>query len=150
MRTFLLTVLIIVATSCKSQTKKMLSLTDENRPHIEVKINGKSAVFLVDTGATTSILDLRVAYNLADTVVKVDSAWVMGVSGVSNQIYETDSLGIYIHTKRYRMKFGAMDLTSQSFWFYKQHNMILSGILGSDFLRSTGATINLRTNKVKF
>ena len=98
-------------------------------PCIKVNINGKPIKFLLDTGASQSIIDITYQKHLELVVWESKNSKVMGVGGLSEgydleDVQLRDMNGIVLHTKFIGTKFGTV-----------QRSLRIAGILGGDFFK---------------
>ena len=110
--------------------------------HITVtfQVNGKACVFLVDTGAGATLVDVskKEKYGLAPKAMRDYAAGIGSVSplirtsarfAVGNVAFQTDSLFL-------------MDISYVNAEFKKNRSRLVDGILGTDFLDSHHAIID--------
>ncbi|MEO9870239.1 aspartyl protease family protein [Ekhidna sp.] len=115
---------------------------------VEAYVNDKWAKFIVDTGASTSILDFNqfkkydftyhreLAYGLTSFGGK---SALMKTSPVTFHLKGLESIAVY--------RFSASDLSGMNRILAKDNQKVL-GILGSDFLLNHRAIIDYSQNKI--
>jgi len=121
-------------------------------PVIEARLNGKSATFIIDTGASVSILNTSEAnfYGFEVFNLPSDAVDVTGFSGVS-QIHSagrcTIELGSLTIT---HLRLHTRDMHDFSRILYPAGQTRIAGILGSDLLSHYKMKIDFLDKKVIF
>ena len=109
---------------------------------VEAVVNGKTAKFLIDTGASVSILDINQTKRYGLEVYQSNDAGVVGLGG-NEKLMEIKNIMFNFkgeQPKRYYSFYG-LDLKKLNYKMSADGIKIL-GILGSDFLYKKGAIIN--------
>jgi predicted aspartyl protease len=120
---------------------------DRNGFHyfVKVKVNGKKAEFLIDTGATHSVMDstgfLIFAPN-PKTQKNETLSTGLGTKSMESEITKLKSFEIG-KIKFQKFQIVLMDLSTVNESYVAIGNEPFDGILGSDVLRSLNATIHL-------
>lgn len=135
--------LFILLFSCHS-TKyiNIINLYEIKGLHFfDVKINGKKAKILVDTGASKSLLDINKAkeYNFECILVSKDKYFGLGGQGDLYIIYNYE-------VEPFHITFLGTDLSTVSGYF--DGKIPIVGILGMDFLEYYEAKIDIKKNKI--
>jgi hypothetical protein len=120
-----------------------------NRPMIKIKLNGKEALFLIDTGADCSMVsDGFLRQNLPNLTTTPTSIDIVAANGELFKVKQVRMPKVSLA----KLQFSDVTL------LVAPHNArdpgrsdtIRDGILGADFLRRIGATIDLKENRLKF
>ncbi|WP_374957280.1 aspartyl protease family protein [Gilvibacter sp.] len=129
-----------------------LSLKKTLTLHYKVlaKINGCSCWLIVDTGASTSCINLNEAENLkmqfSESEIKATGA---GASDLQTQISEGNALKLGAW-KRTNMSFIVMDLSHVNAGLAQAGEDPIIGILGADVLKQARAVIDYGRNCMYF
>lgn len=113
-------------------------------------INGKKVFFILDTGATRTVLDLSYFHNLKNKGAIVNNSIpLVGATGLGESKFGLlDKMKIGdIEIKEYHSMF--VDIHAV-FSLHSQFNGVIVGVLGSDILERYGAIINLRNKTILF
>jgi hypothetical protein len=119
-------------------------------PVIQGKINGKSAFFIIDTGASCSILNESAALRFGFGSYALGDYHLTGLGGnakINQAINCTVEIGPLTITHR---KFRARDLDELAQIIKRDENIEIAGILGSDILNQYGLTIDFKHSLICF
>lgn len=114
---------------------------------INIKINNIDAIFLLDTGASSSIIDLRKLYKYTST----KPVKTMNISSISNYI---DTYQINIKNFKigyYNIKniiINVADLINLNNTFSTNNIKIIDGILGNDIIFKIISSIDIENKKI--
>ncbi|WNJ20183.1 retropepsin-like aspartic protease [Pontibacter sp. G13] len=113
------------------------------QPIVEGTLNGKKAYFLVDTGATISLLDLSVKkkYRFQASYESSNCAIARGIGGAASmtKVYRVDmSLG----TLPIETKFYGMDLAHISAHIMQDTGIEIAGVIGTDLMKRYGFNLD--------
>ena len=148
LRFIVISVLLVISASITAMAETLPTITfqySQSLIFIHIRVNNKNGLlFLMDTGANTSVLDKNTASLLKIPVQQRDS--VVGTAGkepvdllfVKNISVANASLSNMHITRRDLSKF--INLNGQH----------LDGILGMDFLKNFAVVIDFRTRKISF
>ena len=139
----LILTLFLLFISCeKEKTIIELEIID-NMPTVVLKLNGKDARFLVDTGASLSLLDVvSVYYNYnVEVSSPIPDYRIVGIGGYTNLHYARN---YYLtHNKdTLDIRFMAIDLGGI------KHDNDIVGIIGIDYLDTNGIIIDFENKKL--
>jgi hypothetical protein len=109
---------------------------------IELTLNGKPALFLIDTGANKSLLDINKVEKYKFSFLETPFEKFVGIGGLQNIHIIWD----YQLKEFFQPMFG-IDLAELNPYF-KSDNIDIAGILGSDFLRDKKAVIDYENLKL--
>lgn len=113
-------------------------------------INNKWGKFIIDTGASVSLLDVNQANKYKfDYFIDTDSR-IQGFGG-NSRLMRTSSVhfGLQRHLQPSQMSFRASDLSNLN-QVLSHSNQRIVGILGTDFLEMHGAVIDYPKRKLVF
>ena len=113
---------------------------------VEGKLNGKPAFFLVDTGASYSILHQKLARRYGFQLVDLLRQEATGFGGNSSRLQVAVGASIGIGTREASMGFLAQDLYKIIRFIHQESNMVIAGIIGSDFLSRFRCKLDIRQN----
>lgn len=124
--------------------KKIEFFTVNNIPIVEGQINSKAVYFIVDSGASLSVLDKNQSSNLKFfTVPSEESA--AGYSGIA-VFDEAHNVKVALGDLPIKTKFRAQDMSAIVELIREHEGIHVSGILGSDVWRKLGAVIDYQNN----
>lgn len=110
-------------------------LTKTGLPLIPIMIGDYALCFIVDTGATLSLLDSSVADRLGDLAVKDDkSSFILGVDGKHRQAEKIATLTFEIDKHSFIHTFICESLFDALIKIEMESHIQVHGILGNDFL----------------
>jgi len=121
----------------------VIELTETNGMHfVDIKLNSKKGKLLIDTGASKSLLDITKAEDYGFKYVLLSKDQYVGLGGLIDVyvIYEYEVGEFFI-------PFLGSDLSEIQNYFVKDGIEII-GILGSDFLERSEATIDFKANRL--
>jgi hypothetical protein len=153
--TWLPGIVVFLMSGCVSQASlqtanQMKFFTIKHIPIIQGSINGKRAYFIIDTGASCSILNQSVADRFGFRYFATLEGSVTGLGGSTkvsrafNYIIEFGPLricNVIFHTRHLD------DLASV---IQEQENIDIAGIIGSDIFKRYEIGINYKTNTITF
>lgn len=94
---------LITLNNCKDKTENVYGdnfvtsmINYKKLPLVEGTLNGQSAYFILDTGATISILDSEQLKNYKVVNKGLSEDYVVGYGGVDSESYELDNVNILI------------------------------------------------------
>jgi len=142
----LIIVILVIFFSCNT-TKVVvpgeIDLIEINKLHfMKTQINGKEVNLLIDSGATTSLLDINQAKEYGFEYVLFKKDYYIGLGG-KQDIYVVYGFRI---TKPFITFLGA-DL-SQITGYFSDKEFPIIGIVGSDFLEKYKVKIDFTANKM--
>lgn len=117
-----------------------------NLVFIKTKIQGKEAIFLLDTGASSTFIDVNQIEKYDLIAQEIPGALVNGIGGVTSYYQIVNTSLIEIDSKKYYVNFNASDLGNVVKTFKDEYGFTCLGILGSDFFEKYGAVIDYEKN----
>lgn len=122
--------------------KAKLKLTKTNHFEVKATINGVKGVFILDTGASNSLICMHNAsnfnLNIEDSEIKATGA---GASNMTTQISKINAIKIG-KWKRQKMPIILFNLTHVNEGLVSQNAKPVDGIIGADILRKGKAIID--------
>lgn len=128
-------------------TVKVIKFMSANKiPVIEGKINGKRAYFIVDSGASVSVLDIAQDdyYNFNSMPLDEEAA---GYGGVV-KFYQVIAVRVAVGPSIVRTQFRSQDLSSIVELIRQHEGVRISGILGSDVWKDLDALIDYKNRSI--
>ena len=114
----------------------------DNIIYLDVKVNGKKARFIVDTGAALSLIDVNQSKFYGFDVTQLDHSNFIQGFGSKNQLLAASHINVQYHEFDLRgLKFWGSDLSHLND-FLQPRNIKILGVLGSDYLAQEKAIID--------
>jgi hypothetical protein len=110
---------------------------------IQMTVNGKAALFIIDTGSTKSIIDVSKDSIYGFKYIEFGNQQYSGIGG-NSQIYMVYD---YVITET-QNPFLGVNIGKMTLIF--KTDLPIVGILGSDFLINTKAILNYNDNSIEF
>ncbi len=127
---------------------KLVELAEHNyHVFLTVKTNGKRNIFILDTGASGSVVDLNYYTKNLDAKHKTINQEVRGLHSTQSQTHVGKLKTLEIGTLQFKnLQVSCIDLSHVN-QAYKMRNlkMKVNGIIGSDLLVKIGAIIDYNT-----
>jgi hypothetical protein len=124
-----------------------------SQPVIEAYIRGKRRYFLVDTGAAVNCLSMKSYLNLleeTDSIIAGESTIITGIDSKDQEV-QTVVENIIVDGMKYKITFTVIDSWEGAReQVNRKMGIELSGIIGYDFMKEAGWTINTRNNKILY
>jgi hypothetical protein len=117
-------------------------------PIIEGILNGKKAYFIVDSGASISILDVNQSKEYFFDCLDLEST-VLGFGGKSTY-YTLSNVNVDLKLIPTITEFKGNDLKLLVKTIDKHSGVKIVGILGSDIFKKNGIQIDYFTNSIKY
>ncbi|NQX84785.1 MAG: clan AA aspartic protease [Flavobacteriaceae bacterium] len=123
-------------------SKAKLHLTKTNHFEIIVKVNGKKGRFILDTGASYSIVNVERATQF-DVVIEDDEVKLAGAGGIhmDAKISKQNTIGIGQWTQK-KMRLVVFNMTQLNAALISQDTNPVDGIIGADVLKKSKAIID--------
>ena len=120
----------------------------ENLILVKLTVNGKQANFIVDTGASVSVIDKRQASKYQFRCFdNMDQGSMNSMAGISSLIH-TSKIELRHQNYRFRhVRFYASDMNYIN-RFMKERHVYILGILGADFLQQNQAVIDYKNKRI--
>jgi hypothetical protein len=135
--------LMTITISCKKDKPIPESIKfsiPEQLPIINVTINGKKAKLLLDTGASSSLIDSNLAEKYGFSVYNLIDMDVNGIGG-SQKLYHTKGVEVYYLEQPMYVRFKSTDLRDIRL------QLGIVGVVGTDYLQQHEMVIDYK-NKV--
>ncbi len=118
---------------------------------VNVRVNGLQGIFLVDTGASHTVLDHRFARRCLDASVpsNLRLAW-LGAENADTREGVVREIQIGPHIQQGAFLVYVLNLDSINHAPSREQAIRLDGILGADFLISHGALIDYPSQALRF
>jgi len=118
----------------------------ENLTFIEATINGKRVIFLLDSGAGTTVLDKEQLLELNLLSVPLSEDGINGIGGTNTVYRVTNFSDIEINGKKYPIKAQASNLSNIVTIISDAAKIKIVGILGSDFFNQNEVIFDYKEN----
>jgi hypothetical protein len=138
------------STAYLGEIKQLRFTTIGRIPVIEGKINGKRAYFIIDTGASCSILNQSVSERFGFKSYVRDDVHVMALEGKAKMNHAFNCLVEVGPLRLSNVIFRTKCMDSFVSVIREQENIEIAGIIGSDIFNRYGIAINFKSNMITF
>lgn len=126
----------------------IILILSDSRPLVEVEINGRPAVMLVDTGSSTGLIDINQMDEYGFSLMAKTDMVISSIGGKQCESYRVRDLwvrleGIAIY------QFLATDISLVVESIYKETGYRISGIIGYDQIKNAEIKIDASNNQIK-
>lgn len=140
-----ISIVLLALITCSSMREYETVTTFEierGLPVLDVTINGKDTRLIIDTGATSSVLNMSSAYEYKYDCKMFESYYAAGITGTSS-IGIVNNVDFEINGNNVLLNFKCVDLNELS----KRMNVL--GILGNDYFSRNELIIDYYTLEIK-
>lgn len=150
MKSFILGWLIFMAAFSKYEYEYIEIINLERKPIVEVRLNGKTAYFLIDTGSDISMLHKGDSQKYGFTLIsrKEKSLNAVGVGGKTSDFHATYHVQLELGSTRIVTRYLAYDLSSIVDGIYNNTGIQIAGIIGSDVMKRYGIVIDYKNRQM--
>jgi hypothetical protein len=143
MKALILILFLIISVDCNSKTYKLIRHKDHL--FIELTINDKPCLFIIDTGSSYSILDISKSNEFAFKFIEFGQEKYTGIGG-SSQMYVVYDLKTSVN-----IDFMGVNIENLTTYLEKQFdtNLKVCGIIGADFMMQNKVVINFKNNTIR-
>ena len=129
--------------------KYVASIADvEFLPIVKGTVNGKAAYFILDSGASVSILDYNQLSDYNIKSVGVSDVGVVGYGGSDFKSYDIDNPTIFMGNERMGQDFNARDIKTIVNTVSKNSKYKIIGIIGNNNISSSKLILDFKNNKI--
>ena len=126
----------------------IILILSDSRPLVEVEINGRPAVMLVDTGSSTGLIDINQMDEYGFSLMAKTDMVIISIGEKQCESYRVRDLwvrleGIDIY------QFLATDISLIAESIYKETGYRISGIIGYDQIKNAEIKIDASNNQIK-
>ena len=126
----------------------IILILSESRPLVEVEINGRPAVMLVDTGSSTGLIDINQMDEYGFSLMAKTDMAISSIGGKRCESYRVRDLwvrldGIDVY------QFLATDISLIAESIHKETGYRISGIIGYDQIKNAEIKIDASNNQIK-
>lgn len=126
----------------------IILIISDSRPLVEVEINGRPAVMLVDTGSSTGLIDINQMDEYGFSLMAKTDMVISSIGGKRCESYRVRDLwvrleGISIY------QFLATDISLIAESIHKETGYRISGIIGYDQIKNAEIKIDASNNQIK-
>lgn len=123
-------------------------LYTEGVPLIKAFLNGKKTYFLLDTGASTSMLDISQSQDFSFEVFGESDVEITGIGGKKMTSYNLSKTSIVIDSKLHDISFTGKDLSQVTNAIKDASGYKIAGVIGNNVISSEKWVIDLNKNIV--
>lgn len=125
----------------------IIIILSDSRPLVEVEINGRPAVMLIDTGSSTGLIDINQMDEYGFSLMAKTDMVISSIGGKQCESYRVRDLwvrldGIAIY------QFLATDISLVVESIYKETGCRISGIIGYDQIKNAEIKIDASNNQI--
>jgi len=117
---------------------------------IKCQLNGKPAYFLIDTGASFTVLHSKLAKSYSFDVLERKGLQTIGFGGSTSAIQITIGADIEFKNKKLFMGYLAQDLSKMIRLIQSSSKIRIAGIIGTDLLKRYGCRVDFRNKLLVF
>ncbi len=117
---------------------------------IKCSLNGKPAYFLIDTGASVTVLNSKSTKNYNFDVLERKGLQTTGFGGSTAGVQIAFGADIEFNNKKISMGFLAQDLTKMIRLIQNSTKLRIVGIIGTDLLKRYGCRVDFGNKLLKF
>ena len=126
----------------------IILILSDRRPPVEVEINGRPAVMLVDTGSSTGLIDINQMDEYGFSLMAKTDMVIISIGEKQCESYRVRDLwvrleGISIY------QFLATDISLIAESIHKETGYRISGIIGYDQIKNAEIKIDASNNQIK-
>ena len=126
----------------------IILILSDRRPLVEVEINGRPAVMLVDTGSSTGLIDINQMDEYVFSLMAKTDMVIISIGEKQCESYRVRDLwvrleGISIY------QFLATDISLIAESIHKETGYRISGIIGYDQIKNAEIKIDASNNQIK-
>ena len=148
MKHFLLILVLVLCSGCMTMSKfysqydSYFTIKQNNLLFVQLVLNEKPTLFLIDSGSSKSFLDINKASTYNFTYINQPIEKYVGIGGLQSIYVVSDYKikGVYI-------EFLGISLEELSPYF-KKDNLKIVGLIGSDYLLSRNAIIDYENSRL--
>lgn len=154
MRKLLFGLLILVSlTTCQKEVSNEFTyshqiLERDFLPIVEGTLNGKKAYFLLDTGASLSILDLKSAANYNVRIGITEDMGIGGYGGVTSDVSELQNVDLRLGSERMKDNFSGKDIQYLIQAIRKITGYTIVGIIGNNNITESKLILDFENNVI--
>lgn len=117
-------------------------------PLVEGTLNGRKALFILDTGATISIIDINQIkeYNIQNT--GTSEGTVVGYGGTDDMTYDLKNVDVKVGKIDFMVSFQGKNIANIVRVIKKYNNRQIVGIIGNDNISDRNLILNFRTGEI--
>lgn len=142
---------VAVFPSCAMNHHLPMRRDDFGLNFVPVRVNGQPGVFLVDSGASHTVLDHRFAKRCISKMVASDLrlAWLGSEDTLAQEgVIDEIQIGNYRRVGPFKAHVLHLDAINEA--PARKRTIRMDGIIGADFLITHGALIDYRSNALRF
>lgn len=125
----------------------IILILSDTRPLVEVEINGRPAVMLVDTGSSVSVIDINQLDDYGASMGRSAGITLRGIGDKADVVYVRDAIvsakGVLMH------QFVAYDLSGIIEAIYITTGIRITGIIGYPQIRQAEMIIDSNNNVIQ-
>lgn len=117
-------------------------------PIVKGTLNGKKAYFLLDTGASVSILDVKKSSEYGVEIGDIEDVGVAGYGGVTTDITILSNVDLRFGTERMKDKFSGKDIGYLIEVIRKNTGFEIVGIVGNNNIATSKLILDFENNVI--
>lgn len=121
----------------------------DNRPLIPIKVNGKSVYFLIDTGASIALVDIKKQKQLGFTLGSKLAGTIVGAGGETSEAYHVKKLDVDLNGNKI-YQFVATDIDNIKASIKNSTGYDIFGIISYKQMKDLNMIIDTTTGIIQF
>lgn len=149
------TLLILLMIGCKKEENVSNDFVYKHEfvqrdflPIVAGTLNGSKVYFLLDTGASISILDLKQSSRFGVKQGLLEDLQIGGYGGVTSNITRLENVDIRLGTEIMTQDFKGKDIQYLIKAIYQNTGVSILGIIGNDNISNSNLILDFETNNI--
>ena len=149
------TLLILFITGCKKEENVSNDFVYKHKfvqrdflPIVPGTLNGSKVYFLLDTGASISILDLKESSRFGVKQGSIDDLQIGGYGGVTSNITKLENVDIRLGTEIMTQDFKGKDIQYLIKGISQNTGVSIVGIIGNNNISSSNLILDFETDNI--
>lgn len=144
----IIAVLLLACNFSQAQMFNTLETRYQNKPIVQMELNGKKTWVLLDTGSEISILNIKSQDKYGFNVHEDAKASVVGFGSKHNPIKEVSNAKIYFGDIKLKSQFYAYDINNIVNSIRSRTGITISAIIGTTLMRDYGFVLDMGSRTV--
>lgn len=140
--------MLLTCNFSQAQMFNTLEARYQNKPIVQMELNGKKTWVLLDTGSDISILNIRSQDKYGFNAHEDAKASVVGLGSKHNPIKEVSNAQLYFGDIKLKSQFYAYDINNIVASIRARSGISISAIIGTSLMREYGFVLDMGSRTV--